>query len=92
MNTYTYRNGSMNAHRTSEVFEAMEEHYGMAAMCADEFDYEEAAFSAGFIHAVKQGRIPVLGSHLEFHDGRAQEYHHAILGDVCYTIYFHEEE
>ncbi len=91
MSTYTYRNGSMNAHRTSEVFEAMEAHYGMAAMCADEFDYEEAAFSAGFIHAVKQGRMPVLGSQVEFHDGRAQEYHHAILGDVCYTIYFHEE-
>ena len=91
MTTYTYRNGSMNAHRTAAVFAAMEGHYGMGAMCSDSFDYEEAAFSAGFIHAVKQGRLPILGSEVEFHDGRAQEYHHAILGDTCYTIYFKED-
>jgi hypothetical protein len=83
----------MDGNKTTEVFELMCEEYGMNAMCCEtQFDYEEAIFSNGFIHAMENGMMPILGSEREEHERKRnnEEYHHFIHEGECYVVYFKE--
>lgn len=89
----------MNANQDTEgvVFDLMTEHYGMSETCNNDFDYCEALFSDGFVLAIRMDdMIPVLGSEIKIeewdkrHGGR--EYHHAILNDECYVVFFKEKK
>jgi|JI6StandDraft_1071083.scaffolds.fasta_scaffold541844_1 hypothetical protein len=79
----------MRATRTADVFDALVDEHGMGVVCADEIAYDEALFSNGFLSAVDAGRLPILGSHRpSFESKMDQEYHHMIVGDECFAVYF----
>lgn len=82
----------MIANKTDEIFDEMASHYGMDVICSQAVDFEEALFSNGFINAMENDLIPILGSeHLAHEQKSEQEYHHFILNDKCYVIYFEEK-
>lgn len=79
----------MDGNKTTEVFDILSEHYGMNVVCNHKIDYEAAIFSNGFINAIEDGLIPILGSeHESFKQKQDKEYHHFILNDECYVVYF----
>lgn len=65
--------------------------YGLKAVLSSDFDLDNAIFSDGFIKAVESGKIPTLDlyptdSHRYYND--LNEYHHVIINDECYNVYF----
>ena len=88
---------SANQDTESIIFDLMADTYGMSETCNNDFDYSDALFSDGFVLAIEMDQmIPVLGSEIKVedwdkrHGGR--EYHHAILNDECYVVFFKEAE
>ena len=84
----------MQGNKTTEVFDILANEYGMGAVCSDSIDWCEAIFSDGFILAIENGMIPVLGSE-EISGGARkndEEFHHIVLNKECYKIYFKEIE
>ena len=76
------------------IFNILVDAYGMKAVCLSDFDTDEAIYSDGFILAIKQGKTPTLeltttGSHRFYND--LEEYHHVIIKDNCYNVYFKSE-
>ena len=84
----------MEGYKTVEVFDVLADHYGMGVICSHGFDYENAIFSNGFILAMESGMMPVLGTEEVSLPGRknGNEFHHVILNDECYKVYFEEVE
>ena len=82
----------MEGNKTDEVFDLLADHYGMREVCNGNIDWCEAIFSNGFILAIKNGMIPVLGSEKESVGPRygENEFHHFIYEDICYKIDFKE--
>ena len=84
----------MRANKDEEtlLFDSLVEENGMSEVCNNDFSYEDALFSVGFVDAFEDGSLPILGSEVNVeawdkrHGGR--EYHHAILNDECYVIFF----
>ena len=73
------------------VLNVLIDYYGMSAVFNSEFDWEECLYSNGFVHAIQQGLVPVLGTESEsFKPKRDGEYHHFISNDECYVVYFKE--
>jgi len=84
----------MRGNKTSEVFDAVADYYGMGVVCSDEIDYAEAIFSDGFILAMENDLMPIIGSHEVSLQGRKGdvEFHHIIFNDECYKVYFEDIE
>ena len=75
------------------IFDALTDKYSMSEVCNHEFDYCDALFSNGFVSAVSDGRLPILGTEqLSFVAKKKGEYHHVIFNDECYVVYFDGEE
>ena len=91
----TNRNGtiSSNGYATDQVFNALVDAHGMAAVCCHYIDYETARFSAGFMAAVSRGLLPIMGSEEQ---GRptmpGQHFHHMIIDGNVWVAYFPDEE
>lgn len=79
----------MDANKTIEVFDIMADYYGMSEVCNDEIDYCDALFSNGFIYAMENGLIPILGSQTTVGGARMYgESHHLIFDGECYLVDF----
>jgi len=56
------------------------------------FDFDNAIYSNGFIAAVKNGLVPdfdtLIISNKSSNNKSNQEYHHVIIGDICYIVFF----
>ena len=89
MTTQKVNTRFMDGHKTSEVFDILVEKFGMIEVVHSPVDFEEAIYSAGFIHAIESGLTPVslevIPSHLS---KRNAEYHHVIIDNECYVMYF----
>jgi len=73
------------------IFNVLANEYGMSKVCASDFDTDTAIYSDGFIDAIEDGKTPVLelfptDSHRFY--SKYTEYHHVIIDDTCYNIYF----
>lgn len=85
-------NGNIDLDGT--IFDILVEEHGMKEVCSSNFDTDNAIYSNGFISAIKDGKIPMLelhstDSHRTFNE--LEEYHHVIINDECYNVYFKEE-
>jgi len=94
MTTQKVKTQFMMGNKTSEVFELMAEKYDWSQLCNHTIEYDQAIFSDGFIAAMERGQMPILGTEKESGTNRHgnQEYHHLIDNDVCYVVYFTEED
>jgi len=72
-----------------EIFDIMVNEYGMSEVCNSGINFEDAIYSNRFIEAIENGSIPCLElvDNSEMIRGE-KEYHHVIIDDVCYKMYF----
>jgi hypothetical protein len=68
------------------------EQLGNAAYESD-LNIDEAIISNGFLKALQENKIPDFTTIKEsntFHNANSinQEYHHIIINDICYIVYF----
>lgn len=84
----------MEANETTEVFDILADEYGMGAACSSKIDWCEALFSNGFILAIENNMIPVLGTEKvsDYTNRNGEEFHHFLYNDECYVIYFKENK
>jgi hypothetical protein len=90
--TYTKVNTRfMDANKDNDGFIAnlLADEHGMGVVCNHEFDYFDALFSNGFVRAISDGKMPIIGTEAPNHlPKRNTEYHHVIFGEECYVVYF----
>ncbi len=73
------------------VCDILTNEYGHSDFYSSDFDTDNAVYSDGFICAVEERKTPTLepfptDSH-RFHND-LEEYHHVIINDECYNVYF----
>jgi len=61
--------------------------YGKAAILSD-IDFDNAIYSNGFISAIENGLIPELNTIPSYLPKKDKEYHHIIINDECFIMYF----
>ena len=83
---------SGNLDVNQEIFDIMVEYHGQYEVCMNGFEMDNAIYSNGFINAVEDGKIPMLTLHstLTRSEGNLTEYHHVIINDECYNVFFTE--
>ena len=63
--------------------------FGANEVYTSGYSFDDAIYSDGFIYAVESGLIPDFHSIQEsFLPKKDKEYHHVILNDECYIMYF----
>jgi len=73
------------------ILDILIEEHGHAAVYSSNIDFSEAIYSNGFIEAIEDDKIPMLklyptDSHRFYNE--LSEYHHIIVNDECYNVYF----
>ena len=89
----TTRFMSGNIDLDGEILDILVAEHGHGDVYSSDFDTDNAIYSDGFIEAIEDGKIPMLelfpiDSH-RFHND-LEEYHHVIINDECYNVYFKE--
>ena len=82
---------SGNIDLENDIFNILVAEYGMNEVCTSDFDTDNAIYSNNFIRAIDAGKIPTLelyptNSHTRYN--ALSEYHHVIINDECYNVYF----
>lgn len=77
------------------IYDVLIDTYGHKAVNSSDFDTDNAIYSDNFIYAIEEGKIPTLelfptDSH-RFHND-LNEYHHVIINDECFNVYFKDAE
>ena len=91
LNTKTAETRLMKGYKCDEMFDVLADYFSMPEVAHHVIDFSDAIYSDGFILAVENEMIPditdyeVAGSR-----SKEQEFHHIIYNDVCYKIYFKE--
>jgi len=65
--------------------------HGCSEVYSSDFDTDNAIYSNGFIDAIEEGKIPMLELHnTDSHRfyNELEEYHHVIINDECFNVYF----
>lgn len=70
------------------VFDILVENYGQKSVYEMNIDLDEAIFSNGFINAIENGLIPTLEVKPNFMAKGENEYHHFIINNECFVMYF----
>ena len=73
------------------VFDLLVNEYGLKAVLESEFDTDNAIYSNGFVIAIMSDKVPTLELHpttSHRHSNELEEYHHVIINDECYNVYF----
>ena len=89
-NTATrFMNGNIDL--DGEILNILINEYGQKEVLFSDFDTDNAIYSDGFIKAVENGKTPTLklhstDSHRVYNE--LEEYHHVIINDECYNVYF----
>lgn len=80
---------SGNVDLDGEILDILTEAHGYKEVVFSDFDTDNAIYSNGFIYAIEEGKTPELELH-ESHEMKQgiREYHHVIINDVCYFVYF----
>lgn len=93
LNTRTKKTRFMNGNvdLDGDIFNILVEEHGMKEVLMSDFDTDNAIYSDGFIKAIKDGKIPMLELYpTDSHrfSNELEEYHHVIINDECYNVYF----
>jgi hypothetical protein len=74
------------------VYDVVSNVYSQREIIQSDIDFENAIYSDGYIKAIKDGLTPILKLHTTIdNNGYVQkEYHHIIIGDECYKMYFQD--
>ena len=78
---------SGNKDNEGVVFNVLMNAYGKGAILSD-IDFDNAIYSNGFVSAIESGLIPELEIIPSFMPKKDKEYHHVIINDECYIMYF----
>lgn len=72
------------------IFDLLSNEYGMGVVCSSEFKADEGIYSDGFIYAIERGLIPTIELHptTKYVFNGLTEYHHVIINDECYNVFF----
>jgi len=84
-----FMNGNIDL--DSDILDILIEEHGQMEVMTSDFDTDNAIYSDGFISAIEDGKIPMLELHsTDSHRGHneLEEYHHVIINDECYNVYF----
>lgn len=78
-----------------EILNILCDEHGQREAIFSDFDTDNAVYSDGFIAAVEEGKIPMLDlhptdSHRKYND--LEEYHHVIINNECFNVYFKDAE
>lgn len=89
--TTRFMNGNIDL--DGDIFNILVDEHGMKSVLDSDFDTDNAIYSNGFIKAIETGKIPMLelhqtDSHRSYNE--LNEYHHVIINDECYNVYFKE--
>lgn len=84
-----FMNGNIDL--DGDILDILIKEHGQREVLFSDFDTDNAIYSNGFISAINAGKIPMLelyptDSH-RFHN-ELEEYHHVIINDECYNVYF----
>jgi len=71
-----------------EIFSLLCSEYGTGNVLNSEIDFDNAIYSDNFIFAIESGLIPVLELKPSFEAKKDAEYHHLIINDECFVMYF----
>lgn len=71
-----------------EILNILIDAHGQKNVYLSDFDTDNAIYSDGFISAINSGLVPELELSKSFESKRNQEYHHVIINDECYFVYF----
>lgn len=81
-----FMNGNIDI--DGDIFNILIDAHGQRETLLSDFDTDEAIYSDGFISAIKDDKVPELKLHESFLPKKDKEYHHVIISDVCYFVYF----
>jgi hypothetical protein len=88
-----FMNGNIDI--DGEILNILINEHGQKAVYSSDFDTDNAIYSDGFISAIEEGKIPMLELHSTDSQRRfnqLEEYHHVIINDECYNVYFKDAE
>lgn len=84
-----------NIDLNGDILDILITEHGQRSVLMSDFDTDNAIYSDGFISAIKEGKIPMLKLHqtdsYRFHN-ELEEYHHVIINNECYNVYFKNAE
>jgi hypothetical protein len=84
-----FMNGNIDL--DGDILNILIENYGQKEVMLSDFDTDNAIYSDGFIDAIEAGKIPTLELHTtdsHRHFNELEEYHHVIINDECFNVYF----
>jgi len=71
-----------------EIIDLLYNYYGKTFFECD-IDFDNAIYSNGFIHAIENNLIPEIDSMIPSFESKInKEYHHLIINNECYILYF----
>ena len=71
------------------IFDALLDKYSREEVFASMLCDDNIIYSDGFVSAIERGLVPCLDRIQEAFDSKIdEEYHHFIIEDKCYVIYF----
>jgi len=74
------------------VFDVICDKIGIEKAMNIDFDFDNAIYSNGFISAINSGLVPdfstIKKSNSNSNNQNDTEYHHVIVDDNCYVVYF----
>jgi hypothetical protein len=73
------------------VFDLLVNEYGLKAVLESNFDTDNAIYSNGFVLAIMSDKVPTLelqSTTSHRYSNELEEYHHVIINDECYNVYF----
>ena len=80
---------SGNIDLEGEVMDILLENYSREEVYSSMFFEDDIVFSDGFVSAIENGKVPQLDKIYESFEGKiGEEYHHFVLNDKCYVVYF----
>lgn len=86
-----FMNGNIDL--DGDILNILINEYGQKEVLFSDFDTDNAIYSDGFIRAIENGKTPMLElcplSSTQFHN-ELKEYHHVIINDECFNVYFKE--
>lgn len=84
---------SGNVDLDGDIFNILIDEHGLKEVLFSDFDTDNAIYSDGFVSAIEDGKIPMLELHAtDSHRmyNALEEYHHVIINDECFNVYFKE--
>ncbi len=82
-----FMNGNIDVE--GQIYDILVSEYGINEVMSLGIDFDSAIYSDGFINAINNGLVPSIENIHESFSGKLdKEYHHIIIDDKCFVMYF----